>query len=316
MTRGPVTRKPLYHRHPSTNQAERPNQCRKDTMTKTSKTPRPPLTGGFMSDKPLSFPLVGPSSVSKDARVLHRHAASGSGQHLDRDIFDPKTRHRFIPREEAESFTPTDRMMAAIAELQAVGLANYEPKFRALYTSRVHKLYTYARGRGSQIITVKLFDQDEMDSQLLAVLIGADLESRDRRGGQQGDEIAVRARHETATDFEHDASSTALLVVRNPSPPVFTGYGRMTFTGVLTEARLYGIGVDPLQVSDRDTETGHMCHRCDDHHPFAPYQPPLVEELRIPRFVTVETLPFQAYQVDDIFSTGAAITHMTESETA
>jgi len=285
-------------------------------VKKTRKTSIPPLTGGFMSDEPLSFPLAGLSAVSKDARELHRHAASGSGQYLERDIFDPKTRHRFIPKEEKDKFTPTDRMMSAIAELEAVGLARYEPKYRALYTSRVHKLYTYARGRGSQIITVSLFGKHEDDKRILAVLVGADLESRDRRSGQHGDEIAIRARHETATDFEHDASSTALLVVRNPSPPVFTGYGRLTFTGVLTEARLYEIGVDPLQINDGDTEAGHTCDHCDDHHPFAPFQPPLVEDLQGPRFVTVETMPFQAYQVEDIFTAGAAIAPKIESETA
>lgn len=284
-------------------------------MKKKTRKIAPPLTGGFMSEKPLSFPLASLSAVSRDARELHRHAASGSGQYLERDIFDPKTRHRFIPKEEKEKFIPTDRMMAAIAELEAVGLGRYEPKYRALYTSRVHKLYTYARGRGSQIITVSLFGKHEDDKRLLAVLVGADLETRDR-GGRLGEEIAVRARHETATDFEHDASSTAVLVIRNVSQPVFRGYGHIEFTGVLTEARLYEIGTDPLQVSDRDTEPGHACDHCEDHHPFAPYQPPLVEDLKGAHFVTVEARPFKPYQVEDIFTAGAAIAPKIESETA
>lgn len=274
-------------------------------MTKKRETTVPPLAGGTMSDEPLRFPRAGLSTVSADARALHEHAASGYGQYLERDIFDPKTRHRFIPRDERESFVPTDRMMAAIAELEAVGLARYSKANRALYATRVHKHYTYARGRGSQIIKVSLVDKHETDARILAVLIGADLETRDRRGGQSGEEIAIRARHETATDFEHDASSTALLVVRNPSPVVFQGYGRVTFSGVLTEARLYENGVDPLQVSDGDTEAGHTCDRCDDHHPFAPYQPPLLDGLSVPRLVVVEALPFKAYEVEDLFTAPA-----------
>lgn len=263
-------------------------------MTTTNTPARQALSSRPMDDKPIRYPLVPLASLSDDARSIHQHRAGGA--RLDRDIFDGK-RRSFVSREEGDAFTPTARMLTAIAELEAAGLASYSPAHKSLTITRVHEQYTFARGRGSQFIRVSTFEEDPHEAELRAVLIGGDLESRDPRSGMT--ELTVRTRHEDATDFEHGASSTAMLVLRNISEPVFTGYGRMTFTGVLTEARLYPIGIDPLEADDGDTSAGEMCTGCETPHPFAPYLPPKVESLQGAHFVTVETLPFRPYLVQD-----------------
>jgi hypothetical protein len=240
--------------------------------------------------EPFRYPLVGLSSVSEDAQRMHRHG-SGSG----RLETDPFASQRYVSQEERKAFVPTERMLTAIAELEAVRLARYDTKWNNLYCHRVHEQYTVAYGRGSQIIRVSVFDEHPDEAQLLAVLIGGDLESRDTSRG--GFETSVRARHDTATDVEHDASSSAQLIVRNITQPNFAGYGRMTFTGVLTEASLYPIGTDPLLVDDDENSPGEICTACEEHHPFAPFLPPQVKGLEKRLFVTVETLPFRPYLV-------------------
>lgn len=269
-----------------------------------------------MNDEPITYPLAGLSAVSADARRLHQVACVR--QKLERDVFDETSANRFVTREQAEAFKPTERMLAAIAELEAVHLAEYRPEYTSLYATNVHEEYTIARGRGSQLIRVRTFDEYPQESNLLAVLLGADCESR---SGSGWEEVTILARHDTATDVEHSASSTARLVIRNPSAPTFAGYGRTTFTGVLTEARLYPLGTDPLAISSEDTPAGRWCSskHCDEPHPIAPYAPPEVESLRGPRFVTVETFPMRPYLVAEPPEYPAAATapnEITESENA
>lgn len=263
-------------------------------MTTSNEPPDGALPIRPMSRRPIGFPRSTPSSLSDDARVMHRVE---SGRRLKRDPFDRKSRHRFVTREEEKAFRPTERMLAAIAELEAVDLASYRND--VFYSTRTHERYSYAVGRGAYLIRVSVFEEHpDYDAKLLAVLIGADLESRDTRNDGMP-EIVLRARHEDATDFEHDASSTAMLTVRNPTMPKFSGYGRMTFTGVLTEASIYPIGVDPLQAEDQDTHAGELCtsEHCKPH-PFAPYMPPKIE-LPGPQFVTIEAYPIRPYLVED-----------------
>jgi hypothetical protein len=245
-------------------------------------------------ERAVDYPLAGPSSLSADAQHMYIH---GRGRKLDRDVFDRSQRNKYVSGEDAEAFEPTERMLTAIAELEAVRLASYSTTYGpALRVTRVHEQYTYAQGRGTQLITVSVFDEHPDEAQLLAVIIGGDLEGRDARRGVT--EVEVRSRHEDATDFEHDASSTALMVVRNISQPVFLGYGHMSFTGVLTEANLYPIGVDPLTADDGDTSPGEPCTYCEEPHPFAPFQPPKVPALSGAHFVTVEVRPFRPYLVE------------------
>lgn len=245
-----------------------------------------------MNGAPLSYPLAAPSSLSADAQLVR---ADGHHRVLDRDLFEPKRRNTFVRAEEATVFQPTERMLVAIAELESARLATYSTRSgHALHGTPVHEQYTFAQGRGSQFIRISVFDKYLEEARQLVVLIGADLESRDAGGIP---EITIRSRHENATDIEHDASSTALLVLRNATQPVFTGYGRMSFTGVLTEANLYPIGVDPLTVDDGETGPGDICTDCEDPHPFAPYLPPKVDSLSGAHFVTVEMWPLRPYLV-------------------
>jgi hypothetical protein len=262
-------------------------------MSEDAPSSLPALIVTPMNDEPIDYPLALPSTLSSDAQLLHRHGGNAQGR-LDRDVFSTERVH-YVSREDAAAFEPTERMLVAIAELDAAGLSSYDAKYKSLHVTRVHNEYTFARGRGSQLIKVSTFDKYPEEAELLAVLIGGDLETQGARDAVP--EVAVRARHESATDFEHDASSTALLMVRNISQPSFGPYGRMSFSGVLTEARLYPIGVDPVNESDADTRPGSLCDTCDDPHPFAPFQPPFVSGLKGPKFVTVETRPLRPYLV-------------------
>lgn len=248
-----------------------------------------------MDDRPIQYPLTNLSALSEDALHLYKY---GGGRRLNRDVFDPKTRNRYITPAEEKVFEPTGRMRAAIKELEATKLATYSNKYgHSLSVTRVHEHYTVAYGRGSQIIKVSTFTDRPDEAELLAVLVGGDLESRDSSVFRLS-EISVRSRHDDATDFEHDASSTAQLIVHNGAPPVFTGYGRMEFQGVLTEANLYPLGADPLQQSDEDTNyDGELCDSCEVAHPFAPYLPPKAAWLQGPAFVIVEALPLRPYLV-------------------
>ena len=248
-----------------------------------------------MDRRPITYPTKGYGSLSEDARTMYKF---GRGRRLNRDVFDAKTRDRWVSRADEEAFTPTDRMMGAIRELEAAGMARYSDSHgHSLSVTRVHEHYTVAYGRGSQLITVSTFTKYPEQAELLAVLVGGDLESQDTSGDRLS-EVSVRCRHEDATDIEHDASSVAQLLVNNPTMPVFAGYGLMRFHGVLTEAFLYPLGVDPLnQIGDDTGEAGELCTLCETPHPFAPYLPPAAGWLNAPVFVVVETYPLRPYLV-------------------
>lgn len=246
-------------------------------------------------DRPITFPMKGLSSLSEDARTMYEY---GQGHSLNRDVFDPKTRNRWITPADEKKFQPTERMMAGIRELEAARLGRYSSSYgHTLSVERVHEHYTVAYGRGSQLIRVSTFSKHPDEAELLAVLVGGDLESRETSAGRLP-EVSVRCRHEDATDVEHDASSTAQLLVKNPTMPVFAGYGHQRFHGVLTDAHLYPLDADPLQQTDEDTdEAGELCTSCEIPHPFAPYLPPQAGWLKGPVFVVVETYPLRPYLV-------------------
>lgn len=259
----------------------------------TTDSDRGALLGTPMNDSPYSFPRTTLASLSDDARLL----AAQASHHLDRDVFTDRP-GRYVPREEADAFKPTQRMLDAIAELEGAGLASYHAQYKSFSLTNVHPNYTFAFGRGSQFIRVTTFlEHPQHDEQLLAVFIGADIESKDNRSGGIPT-VDVRARHDTGTDFEHDASSTAILSVLNPTAPVWSGYGRMVFHGVLSAARLYPLGTDLESVEDGDTTAGEVCTDCEKPHPFLPYQPPKIGDLS-GQFVTVEALPFRPYIIHD-----------------
>lgn len=268
-------------------------------------------------DSPISYPRASPRSLSSNARKLLRWETHDS--RLDRNPLDRRSRSAYVTREEGDAFQPDAELLAAIVELETAGLASYDPKRKSLRLTQVHPDYTVAQGRGSQLIRVSTYaEHPDFDRRLLAVLIGADLEERDLRRNESA--FDIRARHENAVDSEHDASSTALLTLSNPSKIAFGRYGRVELTAVLTEARLYPIGVDPLEQSDADTNGERWCtsEHCPESHPFAPYQPPKVASITVPTLVHIEMLPHRPYLVED----PAGITPYeapasdTESETA
>lgn len=262
-------------------------------------------------DRAITYPTAVPSSLSEDAQYVYAWGSDPevSGRRdIKYDLFDPeqrkRSRHWFAA--EDDEYEPSQRILDAIAELEAEHLARYSPEYgHNLQVTRVSKGYTVAKGRGSSLIEVYLTDRPgdhRRDGVLLAVLVGGDIESRDTTGNGVT-QWTLRARHETATDFEHDAASTALLTVMNPSVPTFAGYGQMTFHAVLTEAHLYPLGTDPLTAEDGDTHAGecdgldyHSKEQTHEAHPFAPYLPPEVK-LSGPRFVAVETYPLRPYLV-------------------
>lgn len=244
--------------------------------------------------KPIDWPTAQPSALSEDAQTIYRYA--DSGRPLSRDYLDPKARRRYVSQEEGSSYEPSERVLAAIAELKAVGLADFKRKDKFLFINRVSENYTVAEGRGSQLIRAYIRNEETMTAKLLSVFVGGDIESRDSRSGEIP-ELTVRVRHATATDPEHDAASTALLTISAPTFPSFTGYGRMTFKGFLTEAWLYPMGTDPLVQDGLDPED--LCSHCDEAHPFAPYLPPRVELPLSHRgtVVEIECLPLRPYLV-------------------
>jgi len=248
-----------------------------------------------MDSRPITYPTKGLSSLSEDARVMYEH---GRGPSLNRDVFDPKTRGRWVSPAQEKAFTPTDRMMAGIRELESAGLARYSDSHgHSLSLTRIHDHYTVAFGRGSQLIKVSTFAKYPEDSELLAVLVGGDL-GNGQASSDRLPEWTVRCRHEDATDIEHDASRTAEIVINNPTMPVFSGYGRMRFHGVLTDARLYPLGADPLHQTDADTDgDGELCTLCETPHPFAPFLPPPARWLKAPTFVVVDAYPLRPYLV-------------------
>ncbi|WP_311245269.1 MULTISPECIES: hypothetical protein [unclassified Microbacterium] len=260
-----------------------------------------PDTGALRGTPPdrraFTYPLVPLATLSEDARILYRRA----GQRLDRDLFAKDWRYKYVSHEEKKSFQPTPRMLDAIAELERAGYATYDTTYGNLFLTRTAPEYSYALGRGGNLITVEAFDSHPMiDNRLLAVLIGGDLETLDSSSGAMTN-VRLRTRHDSAVDFEHDSSDTAYLTVANPSLPVFRGLGHFSFVGVLTESRMYPLGTNPDEQSDGDTENRApaLCARCNQVHPFLPGSPPADETPAQPRLVTVQVRPFRAELVHD-----------------
>lgn len=250
-----------------------------------------------INTEPLRYPVINPRSLSSDARIMYQYLSEiWPTDRLDRNIFDLDVVNKFIPSARGAAFRPTDRMERAIGELVDHDFAVYSPGSNRVRIKPVHEHYTIAAGRGSQFIRVSTFDEHPLESTLLAVIVGGDLESREVYPG--GTEITVGSRHEDATDEEHSTARTSQLTILNPSRPDFNGYGEVRFTGVLTGARLYPCGTDPLKQVDPDTgRSQQMCTDCNQHHPFAPYLPPEADWLDRPVFVSVEVLPLRPYLV-------------------
>lgn len=242
----------------------------------------------------LTYPTATPASLSPDARVVHAYYDRTSGSRVDLDVFDNEARRRgYVSREAAETFVPTPRFLTAVAELEAVGLASYSTEWKTIRVTGISKYYTVAKGRGSSLIEVRVATDARSEGVLLAVLLGADIETGSDSGGRSA--WTLRARHENATDEEHDAASTAHLTVLHPTVES-ASYGIVTYQGVLTEAHLYPLGTDPLRVDGAEVEMCDGGSGCDGPHPYAPYLPPKVA-LTGPLFATFKAYPVRPYRV-------------------
>jgi len=252
-----------------------------------------------MSD--LTYPLGHPSTLSPDARRLYYSKTDGQGKLLW-DPFVVAEERKVDVRVQRGTFRPSERFLVAVEELAAHGLGRYDRRLGTLRTTRVHPLYTVARGQGMYFAQVSLVSADQVHRPsartglLLATFVGADFTLRNTDGAWAV--WCLEVLHATATDVEHDDSKVARMIVANPVI-MAAGDGMVEYAGTLTEARLYPQGTDPLTVADADTAPG-MCDGEDEPHPFAPYLPPERDDLAalLPSLVTIETYPLRSFEVE------------------
>lgn len=166
-----------------------------------------------------------------------------------------------------------------------------------------HDLYTEVTGDGNLDITVNIVPPENVrhihfphprDSIALARVIGGEFVTMDSGRLPQW---LIRASGDT-TDFEHDTSSFIRLEIMNPV--VISAYEETTYIGMLADAQLWPLGVDPMTQGDSDTQPG-MCDgdpgQPGEHapHPFAAYRPPDRDEVQaiLPSFVIITTVPIR-----------------------
>lgn len=258
-----------------------------------------PMNAPDEDSGPITWPITSPSSLGEDAKLLYKLANTETPSlTIHRDWFDGTSPNRYVRSQDAKSYVPSERDLSAIAEIVNARLGTYNPERRRLHVERLHENYTVAYGRGSQLIQVYVSESAHFshEGQLLATLVGADLESR--RNNTSLASIEILARHETATDSEHDASATAALSILAPSIQ-FIGYGSLDIHGFLDEAKLYPIGTDPTQLDDDGIAAGEMCDskHCSTPHPFAPYRPDEISIGRKRLFVQATAYPLRPYLV-------------------
>jgi hypothetical protein len=249
----------------------------------------------------LTYPLTHPSTLHPDAQAVY-YAGTGDRGRLYHEPF-AAAEVKVGPRLQREAYRPTERFLAAAEALEAHGLGSYDRRSGALLTTRVHPLYTVARGHGMYFASVSLVSTDQANCPsaysglLLATFVGADFTLRNTAGAWAVWWLEVL--HATATDVEHDDAKVARMIVANPVIMAASG-GMVEYAGTLTDARLYHPGTDPLTVADADTTPG-VCDKEDELHPFAPYLPPERDDLTalVPSLVTVETYPLHSFEVAD-----------------
>jgi hypothetical protein len=260
-----------------------------------------------MEPNVVTYPTRRVEDLSTDAWALHSTPLDVQGR-LRSDPFLP-VNEACVARRSREDYRPSQRVLAAAAELASAGLGSFDADRAVLRAERLHPQYTVARGVGRYLAQVRLAypgnpGRDPVSDQWLAALIGADFD--DSAGGSGGvwRHYRLQTLHPAATDIEHDASRTAVLEIVNPVM-LSLNQGVMTWAGTLTDIRLYPFGVDPLTVDDRDTRAGQcegqQKHFGPDHadHPLAPYQPsprPETEDL-VGRTVRIDLYPIVAFDV-------------------
>lgn len=166
-----------------------------------------------------------------------------------------------------------------------------------------HSLYTEATGNGPLDITVTLLPHTRLADwrsadlryPLLATVTGGTFDLN--RSDLGLPEWRLSARDGKTTDFEHDAARFIDMTVINPI--LMSSYdGQIAYVGMLTEARLWPLDVDPGTSGDGDTEA-RFCDGWPGHngehepHPMAAYIPPERDDVYdlMPHFVVIETEP-------------------------
>lgn len=244
---------------------------------------------GVMNDTLVTYPTGTWRDLSADARHLLAVAAGSSSGKFHRDPF-AKGYHPY-----QDKMGLTERMRAAVDELEAIGVAKWREEYLSLSTTPIHTAYTIAQGRGSNFVRVYADDPDLYPRGiLLAVALGGDIRPSDL-WGRPGAELVVR--HHTATDFEHDAAYTMRMSMWMIGSPELSDYGGAKVQGVVRDYYAYPMGVDPTKVEDDETPE-KMCtsEHCETPHPFAPYLPPQLEALT-GELVTIELRPMRPWRI-------------------
>ncbi len=258
----------------------------------------------------LTYPLTSPSALNPDARVLYSTRTDYDGRLYWGDPFATAEETKVDTREQREVYRPTERFLAAADELEAHRLGSYDRELEQLHRTRVHPLYTVARGSGMYFASVSLVRTDHVRSQypshvhrpsvhdelLLGTFIGADFNYRGTDGGWAV--WCLEVGHATATDLHHERARVGVMIVANP---VITESrdGVQSCAGTLTDARLYPPGTDPLTVADSSSGFPSMvCNEEDEPHQFALHLPPERDALAalIPSLVTVSMYPLCSYE--------------------
>jgi len=113
----------------------------------------------------LTYPLTSPSALNPDARVLYSTRTDYDGRLYWGDPFATAEETKVDTREQREVYRPTERFLAAADELEAHRLGSYDRELEQLHRTRVHPLYTVARGSGMYFASVSLVRTDHVRSQ-------------------------------------------------------------------------------------------------------------------------------------------------------
>lgn len=230
-----------------------------------------PLPPKVMTHRPMDYPTVSVSSLSEDAKSL-----LGVNRRLNPDVAQKR----------------------AIDELVDAHVARWDATNGWLNVIDLHPDYTVATGRGTQFVQVYYQRLGSHRRQLLATVLGADLRTLTRH---EAPVHQIVARHEDATDFEHDAAHVFDLELGYAAPIQFLDYGQTRIKGTMTALRAYPFGIDPLDVVDAylgSTGREHgLCTDCTTPHAFAPHLPPESPIALVNNTTDVELFPMAYYEV-------------------
>lgn len=287
----------------------------------TTDTPRPG-PAAVRNEKP-AYPLMRHTALGTDAQTLMSRWVSvhAEGSHtLDRDLFADKWRG-YVTREQAEAYRPDARTTAAIEEIEAAGLATYQVSKHSpqgsLRVERTVDAYTVANGLAgldgddaldaettTNLVEVFLVPRDQArnpnrtDGVRFATLVGATVDVR-----TDGDwpTLLVDVRHPSATDVDHSSARLARIEVAGVHQ-ARSYTGASIYLGMLIDARLYAIGVDPALLDDdgQAVDEPYLCEHdsCPPHAHGVPYLPPARDDVKkwVPWVAKVVVTPMPVHR--------------------